>query len=233
MYAVGVSATATLLGTGIYTVPDAARLSKVSSRRIRYWLQQTESESSATARHPKLWSTQHQPIGDKIVLGFLDLQEIRFVDAFLRAGVSWRILRLAHQIAKDRYQTEHPFCMRRFATDGKHIIDRLRDDGRVEFEEIVLGQKVFPKVVEPFLRDLEFSEYDQIARWWPLGIGRRVVLDPDRQFGQPIVFKAGVPTEILYLAVKSGTPEEEVAKWFEVDRRDIQDAVEFEKRLAA
>jgi hypothetical protein len=30
MYAMGVSATSTLLGIGIYTVPDAARLSKVS-----------------------------------------------------------------------------------------------------------------------------------------------------------------------------------------------------------
>jgi hypothetical protein len=37
-----------LVGTGIYTVPDAARLSKVSSRRIRYWLQRAESEGSRT-----------------------------------------------------------------------------------------------------------------------------------------------------------------------------------------
>jgi hypothetical protein len=81
-----------LVGTGIYTVPDAARLSKVSSRRIRYWLEQAESKGSRTD-HPRLWTGQHRPIDDKIVLGFLDLQEVRFVDAFLNAGVSWRVLR--------------------------------------------------------------------------------------------------------------------------------------------
>jgi len=57
-----------------------------------------------------------------------------------------------------------------------------------------------------------------------LGTERRVVLDPNRQFGQPIVFKSGVRTEILYLAVKNGASEDEVAEWFEVERKDVQDA---------
>ena len=51
-----------------------------------------------------------------------------------------------------------------------------------------------------------------------------MVLDPNRQFGQPIVFKSGVRTEILYLAVKNGASEDEVAEWFEVERKDVQDA---------
>jgi uncharacterized protein (DUF433 family) len=221
-----------LVGTGIYTVPDAARLSKVSSRRIRYWLQRAESEDSKSD-HPKLWIGQHRPIDDKIVLGFLDLQEVRFVDAFRNAGVSWRILRRAHEIAKSRYGTEHPFCTRQFATDGKQIIERIHNATDVEFEEVVFGQRVFPNVVTPFLRDLKFSPDDQIAEWWPLGTERRVVLDPNRQFGQPIVFKSGVRTEVLYLAVKNGASEDEAAAWFEVERKDVQDAVEFEKRLAA
>jgi uncharacterized protein (DUF433 family) len=221
-----------LVGTGIYTVPDAARLSKVSSRRIRYWLQRAESERPRTDR-PRLWTGQHRPIDDKLVLGFLDLQEVRFVDAFLDAGVSWRVLRRAHDIARNRYGTEHPFCTRQFATDGKYIIELVGNDTDMEFEEVVIGQRVFPKVVTPFLRDLKFASDDQIAEWWPLGTGRSVVLDPNRQFGQPIVFKSGVRTEILYLAVKNGASGDEVAEWFEMERKDVQDAVEFEKRLGA
>jgi uncharacterized protein (DUF433 family) len=62
---------------------------------------------------------------------------------------------------------------------------------------------------------------------------RSVVLDPNRQFGQPIVTQFGVATEVLYLAVKSGDSEEAVAEWFEVDRQAIRDAIEFEERLAA
>lgn len=117
--------------------------------------------------------------------------------------------------------------------DGKHIIEILGESGHAQLEEIVHGQRVFPSVIKPFIRDLEFSQDNRIGRWWPLGIKRRVVLDPARQFGQPIVAQAGVPTEVLFLAVKSGTSEDEVARWYEVSRRDVEDAVEFEKRLAA
>ena len=222
------------LGKGIYTLPEAARLSKVSSRRIRYWLGQIESEQAKEERQRVLWQGQHEPIDDKMALGFLDLQEVRFVEAFLKAGVSWRLLRLAHSVARDRYKTEHPFCTRRFATDGKHIIEFLAVEGLlVECEEIAKSQKVFPEVVRPFFKELEFSADDRLLRWWPLGMNRGVVLDPDRQFGQPIVTQYGVATEVLYLAVKSGDSEEAVAAWFEVDREAIRDAIEFEERLAA
>ena len=37
---------ATLVGKGIYPIPVAARLSKVSERRIRYWLKRLESEDT-------------------------------------------------------------------------------------------------------------------------------------------------------------------------------------------
>jgi uncharacterized protein (DUF433 family) len=232
-YAAHVIASSSLVGKGIYSVPHAARLSKVTPRRIRYWIEGRDSESRASVRSPGLWTGQHEPIDNKIVLGFLDLQEVRFVDAFLKQGVSWPFLRRAHEIAKNRYKTDHPFCTLQFVTDGKHIIEILGESGHAQLEEIVHGQRVFPTVIEPFIRDLEFSQDKRIARWWPLGIKRRVVLDPARQFGQPIVAQAGVPTEVLFLAVKSGTSEDEVARWYEVSRRDVEDAVEFEKRLAA
>jgi hypothetical protein len=78
-----VIASSNLIGKGIYPVPDAARLSKVTPRRIRYWIEGRDSESRAAVRSPGLWAGEHEPIDNKIVLGFLDLQEVRFVDAFL------------------------------------------------------------------------------------------------------------------------------------------------------
>src|SRR6201988_4323876 len=72
----------TPIGKGIYPVPDAARLTKVAPRRIGYWLGR-DSQTAKSAQSSGLWFGQHEPINDKIVLGFLDLQEVRFVDAFL------------------------------------------------------------------------------------------------------------------------------------------------------
>jgi len=222
-----------VLGKGIYPVPDAARLAKVTPRRIRYWLGRRDPERAKSTHSPGLWSGQHEPIDDKFVLGFLDLQEVRFVDAFLRAGVSWRVLRRAHEIARQRYATQHPFCTRQFTTDGGQIIEIARRGGRLEWEETAPGQRIFPSVVAPFLKQLEFAKAGELVRWWPLGTQRRVVLDPVRQFGQPIVSTAGVRTEVLFLAVKAGTPERQVAEWFDVEVEEVRDAVEFEQNLAA
>ncbi len=66
-----------------------------------------------------------------------------------------------------------------------------------------------------------------------MGEKRLVVLDPTRNFGRPIVARHGVPTEILANAAKATGSVAEVARWYEVSEREIQDAVEFEQRLAA
>lgn len=223
--------TTTILGKGIYPIPVASRLSKVSERRIRYWLKRLESED--TKEDNRFWQGEHQPIDKKIVLGFLDLQEVRFVEAFLRAGVSWKLLRAAHEEARRRYATEHPFCTRAFATDGKHIIELLKVSPTcIEYEEIAKAQTVFGSVIQPFIRDLEFSSDQRLLRWWPLGTDRHIVLDPHRQFGQPIDSESGVATEILFLAVKSGQSEREVANWYEVQGSAVRDAINFEQWLA-
>ena len=222
----------TLVGKGIYPIPEAARLSKVSERRIRYWLKRIDSEGARETG--KLWHGEHQPIKNKVVLGFLDLQEVRFVEEFLKAGVTWRLLRAAHEVARYRYQTEHPFCTRDFVTDGKHIIEQLKHaPGHIEYEEIAKTQRVFPSVVRPFIKDLEFSSDRQLLRWWPLGTRRSVVLDPQRQFGQPIISDGGIATEVLYLAARQGQTEKEVASWYEVEESAVRDAVNFETSLAA
>jgi hypothetical protein len=148
--------TSRLLGKGIYPIPVAARLSKVSERRIRHWLKRLESENAREDN--RFWQGEHQPIDKKIVLGFLDLQEVRFVEAFLKAGVTWKVLRAAHEVARMRYGTEHPFCTRAFATDGKHLIETLKSStDQIEYEEIAKTQKVFASVVHPFIKDLEFG----------------------------------------------------------------------------
>jgi uncharacterized protein (DUF433 family) len=223
-----------ILGKGIYTVPDASRLSGVSARRIRYWLKGLPSEDVAESASRRLWHGELTPIDDKFALGFLDLQEVRFIDAFLKAGVTWPHVRRTHDTARERYRTEHPFCTRRFVTDGGQILEEISQaSGESALEEVVCSQLVFRQVVQPFLKELEFTPEDQLVRWWPLGIDRSVVLDPNRQFGQPIVARGGVATEVLEAAAKAGQSVEEIAQWYEIDPTAVRDAIDFETALAA
>jgi len=70
------------------------------------------------------------------------------------------------------------------------------------------------------------------ARWFP-STNRRIVIDPARSFGQPVVEKEGVPTSVLARSYKAEQSLKRVARWYDVDVRSVRAAVEFERRLAA
>jgi uncharacterized protein (DUF433 family) len=221
--------------TGIYTILDASRLTGVSTGRIRRWLRGYRYRSRKKAyASPPLWRGQWEPIDHSLALGFLDLIEIRFVDAFLKAGVTWATLRQARQRAEELFKVSHPFCTNRFVTDGRELFVELhRETGERSLLDIVKRQHVFAQIIKPFLKELEFGEGSRLVRWWPLGDTRQVVLDPTRNFGRPIVARHGVPTEVLAKAADATGSIAEVARWYEVPVAEIRDAIEFEQRLAA
>jgi len=224
-----------LLQSGIYTVPEASRLSRVSGGRIRRWLRGYEFPTKhGRHRSPVVWNGQLDPIDHNLALSFLDLIEVQCIDALRRTGVSWKTLRKAHSRAQKLFRHDHPFCTNRFATDGKSIFMEFRDtEDRTSLWDIAELQRVFDRIIKPFLKNLEFGR-DQIpVRWWPMGQDRGVALDPKRNFGHPIIFEAGVPTLVLARSAAANGSIEVVARWFEINPKAVGEAVEFEQQLAA
>jgi uncharacterized protein (DUF433 family) len=222
-----------LLNAGLYTVPEAARLTRVSVGKIRRWLEGYDFRSGMSVRHSAaVWEGEIKPLDNKLALSFRDLLELRFVDAFIRLGVSWRTMRRAHANAQQELKTTHPFCSRRIETDGKNILLRqAKEDSDEALLNLVTHQREFSRIVQDFLKELEFSGDDII--WWPLGKERQIIVDPRRNFGQPTVVKSGVPATALARSVKANSSIDEVARWYEVQNDEVQDAVEFEESLAA
>jgi uncharacterized protein (DUF433 family) len=172
-----------------------------------------------------------RPLDDKLALSFRDLLELRFVDAFIKAGVSWKTMRRAHGNAQKELGTTHPFCSQRIATDGKNILLRqAEEDSDDALLNLVTSQREFSRIVHDFLKELEFCG-DEIV-WWPLGKNRQIMVDPRRNFGQPTVAKSGVPAQVLACSVRANSSEELVARWYEVQQDEIRDALEFEESLA-
>lgn len=231
------AAIGTLLGVGIYSVPDASRLTGVSPQRIRRWLR-GYTFVSCGSRHtsPPVWQPELPEIDDRLALGFRDLMEVRFVDAFIQRGVTWQTLRRAAEKAQQMFGCTHPFSMQRFRTDGHavfvELVQQAGDDPVLV--DLARNQLVFRQVLASHLyRGLEFSEEDAVIRWWPLPRSRRVVIDPQRSFGQPIVTREGVPTAVLACAVATEDSVDKVASWFEVETASVRAAVQFEEKLAA
>jgi uncharacterized protein (DUF433 family) len=227
------------LRKGIYSVSQAARLTGVPQRRIRRWIRGYSFGKNTDQREmPPVWHGQWDPIDHELALGFLDLIELRFVDAFVQHGVSWKELRLAHEGASARVGSEHPFCTGRFCTDGRRILEDLAKAAPAlrhqhsGFRDVVRNQQYFDRIMRPIIVQLEFRRQVELVRWWPLGKRRQVVLDPCRQFGHPIVVEEGVATRTLAASLKANNAAK-VAEWFGVSPRAVRDAAAFEASRAA
>jgi uncharacterized protein (DUF433 family) len=224
-----------LLGLGVYSVREAARITHVSAPRIRRWLAGytfTSGDASHTSR--PLWQRQIVS-GDSTALSFRDLLEVRFVDAFLRHGVRLPVIRTAAEKAAEIIGDSHPFSTKQFKTDGRSIFAEIvQVSGEPSLLDLTKSQYAFKSVMEPFLFEgLEFPEFgNHPERWRPLGPDRRVVIDPERSFGQPIVTPESVPTSVLARAFHVEGSIDAVARWYEVDPRSVRDAVDFENTLA-
>jgi uncharacterized protein (DUF433 family) len=222
-----------LIGRGVYSLADAAWLSGVPSRRIRRWTQGYRYIYRGEVREsPPIIAALLPRVEDQPILDFADLLEVRFLNAFRTAGVGWRAIRIAADRAKQLLGRHHPFSTRRFKTDGRTILaEVIGIDGDPALLDLVRDQWAFERVLGPYLyAGIEFNQADEPTRWWPLGSGRAVVIDPARAFGAPIVVREGVPTRILANAVVAEGSVSLAARLYEVSESAIQDAVVFEHR---
>ena len=167
------------------------------------------------------------------MIGFRDLIELKFVNAFVEAGVGLKAIRNCLEYARECVGDDHPFSTRRFRTDGRTIfLESLMRSGEAELLDLKRRQFTFRTIVERTFKDLDIKD-DAVIRWRPFAGKPSIVIDPTRAFGQPIAALSGVPTAALADAVEAEGSVERVARIFEVTSGSIRDAVAFERSLRA
>jgi uncharacterized protein (DUF433 family) len=223
-----------LVGVGLYTVPEAARLVNVPARTLRRWTTGytfARGRSSGPLFQRDLADRTRQPI-----LTFQDLIELLLVRQFRRAGWSLQRIREEEKRAAERFKINHPFAAKKVLTDGHYWFTEeepvIGEDGRVHrvIQKQPSRQLVFTQFVLPFLKNLDY-EGDEPSSYWPLGKGQRIIIDRSRAFGKPIDNETGVPTRALYDMHAAGDSIEEVARWFHVSPEAVRAAVAYEEQL--
>jgi Putative DNA-binding HTH domain len=262
--------------SALYTIAEAARLCELSKGRVRRWVRGYSFRRGEEVRNsPPVVHAPHQSESNTVGLDFLDLIEIRYVKAFLDEGVTWPVLRSAHDRASAMLQVDHPFATEKFFTDGQTILTQIDEPALLD---IMRSQLAFSRILDQYLagrEGLDFDSNEMAIRWWPMGRKQLVVIDAARSFGQPIISTEGVPTAVLkraYLveSVHDGghgedehlrrkpevwTPDgpkespvpvvllgqlkfeksaiERVASWYNVEKRSVRVAVEYESSFLA
>lgn len=227
------------LGLGVYTLPDAGRLVGASPASIKRWLFGYKYSKPSRARKDyesePLWLPQYaqHDLGERVI-GFHDLLEIRIVREFIARGVPLLVVRHCLDTAREIFKGDYPLTRRRFLTDGATIFDEATKgpDGESGLLDLRKRQFVFRTIIKDSL--YAGIEYDgnNARRWYPEGKSHAVVVDPEIQFGHPIIERTGVPTRALYAAwLAEGKKRALVARQYQVEPRDVDTAVRYEEKL--
>lgn len=228
-----------LLGAGIYPLPHAARLVGESARNVRRWLKgySWKYRDGRSSSGP-LWHTTYEDeeLPGGAAIGFRDLLELRMVAQFVKHGVHLKVIRATIDAARNYFGSDYPLTNRQFLTDGRRIfLEAVEETTGAERLIDVLGRQfVFTDVIRPSLYAGIEYDHSGATRWFPTPRSRMILLDPEVQFGSPIVANAGVPTDAIYDAWKAeGRDQVRVARAYGLTPKMVSAAVAFEQRLRA
>jgi uncharacterized protein (DUF433 family) len=229
-----------LPGTGIYTPAEAATLLHERTETVRRWaFGYRRVRAAGPTVHPPLIQTDLPELEGQRALTFVELIELLYIRAFERAGVPWRFIKEAAHVAARMYSTDHPFALRQLYVDPHSVYGAVEEpDGTESLVQLVgHGQHAMSQLVKPYLEQLEFGGDNVARRWWPMGKGSGVVVDPLIAFGHPIVAEVRMRVESLadaYDAERPGFGEravERVAWTYEIEPEHVRTALRFRKWL--
>lgn len=231
-----------LLGLGIYSRAEAARLLSLPPGRVSSWVRGYRyawgpKERRRHGEQPAVVRTDIPTIDGSLSISFLELVELFVVKQFREKGVPLQTVRVAWDHAAKAFSTSHPFANQRVFTDEGRIFMALREDELwPDLLEVSSRREPFQIIAGPiFKQSFEEIEFDarteHARRWWPRGRKGLIVLDPAIAFGAPVVPGTRVPTTIIARYAEARAINV-VADAFGLESQQVKAAVQFEGRLA-
>jgi uncharacterized protein (DUF433 family) len=218
---------------GFYSPVEAARLLRIdSSRRVSRWV-------AGHSRGDPVILADHEPVDRRISLSFLDMMEVRFLEHFRKQGVPLQTLRRAVVRAREDMRNKHPFALSNvmFLTDRRKVFGHAAEDtGDKNTWDLVTRQyEMYDAIEDVLAKGVAFDPLSGLAESFPpLPEYPSVIVNPRFAYGKPVVGEKGVPTSALFRLWRAeGGNKARVARAYEIDERDVTDAVNFEITLAA
>lgn len=215
------------LDTGVYSLPEAARLLGVSSQTVRRWVNGYSYQLAfgRGASGPVLVAHGSDEEWDWIT--FLDLIELLYIKA-IRENIQLPMIREIAERIIDKTGVDHPFASGDVWQSGAALFTDL---GGLELEDLGKVQLAFP-FIDAYRKCLDFDG-NIVTSWKPLGPDSLIVLDPRRSFGAPVDSTSGINAETLSKAYRVEGDSLTVAEWYGTSRQAVDEADKFMTRFAA
>jgi uncharacterized protein (DUF433 family) len=218
-----------LLETGIFIIPEAAELVGESQRMVRIWVDGHKGKQEPVIEN------ELGRVDGKLAISFANLMELQFVTFFARAGVPLREIRVIMHEAKRMLEHPHPFATTTvFLTDGRKIVAAIaRDNGIEDIYDLKSKNYEMKEVVLRSLkRDVVYDPAGNARIWYPRRrLSPNVIVNPRRSFGRPILKESSIPTSAIANAFAVEKDAKVVSLMFEIQERQVREAVDFEALL--
>lgn len=214
------------LGTGIYTIPEVATILNLPQSKVRRWMSEYWNESFIREDNFKF----SDGTGRELVTNFHTLIEFFTFYQLRLNGVSAQKIVTAHEVLANFLKTNYPFATSNILTDGKNVLFNG------EIGEIIKADKtlqiVIKEVFEPFCRKIDFDKNQLAERFFPLGKKHEVIIDPHRQFGQPVIGTTNILTETVFHLYKGGESTNVIANIYDLTLEQVKDAIYYHRNAA-
>ena len=219
-----------------YSARDAARILALPLSTVRNWSfgQSGKLHGAQRRRFPAVIPAA-DPRGR--ILSFANLCELHVLSAIRRDHrVSLPTVRKSLEYVKDQLGSRRPLLEQEFLTNGvslfvEHALQLVNasQDGqtalRGEFERalarIERDRRGQPIRLFPYTRSRGVTEDQRI-----------IAIDPTVAFGQPMLARAGVKTEVIDSRFNAGDTPADMAADYGVSEEDIHEALRYERRQA-
>jgi uncharacterized protein (DUF433 family) len=214
-----------------YSIAEAAHYLTVPDATVRYWATGQDNYE------PLIEIPATQPA----LLSFINLVELHVLAAIRRKHtVPMPKVRAAIEYLKRNTRTandkRHPLISKQLETDGLDLfiqrygeLVNISQDGQMAMREVMNAalhrierdSKGIPIKLYPYTRS-DFREAPSM-----------VVIDPALSAGRPVIAGTGLATEVIAERYKAGESIEELARDYERQEEEIEEAVRCELRAAA
>jgi uncharacterized protein (DUF433 family) len=225
------------LGEGVYLIKDVAKILRLDYQKAYRWIvgYWGALEGSLEENISYTFGT----VGNRAI-NFYSLIEFYTFFKLRDAGVSAHYIKKIHRELSQQYNTPYPFAkVRDFRVEprkNKHGIVTKKFVYYYDKNLIKLDgkqQAIFDGFIDNFLQKIEFDDNNLAARFYPLNNSKNVVVDPNHQFGQPVVTGTNVKTSTIATHFRGGDDIELISKIYNLSERQVQDAISFDLDIAA
>jgi uncharacterized protein (DUF433 family) len=210
------------LGEGIFLTSDVSEILQLPYPKVRRWMVELWDNRFATKGTYSFGDEGNKAVNFYTLIEFYTFYQLRV------KGVSAQKIQTAHKTISRELNTPYPFATN-IRTDGKEIwydyLDELVNaNGKQQLD--------IKAVLEPFLHKIDFGKNNLAELYFPLEKSRNVVVDPKRQFGQPIISGRNLRIETIRKLYEGGETRKNICQLYDLKISEVDDALRYYKRAS-